>query len=402
MCGSYKERHPRSRGVTRRGIGAIIKSGSKRPKIVFKELSKNFKSGLWPSQFKHLYGFDSFTLDASERLLLRAGRPVPLTPKEFETLLTLVRGAGRVMPKEELLKEIWSDAFVGEATLAQNVFTLRKALGEPEGGGAFVETIPRRGYRFAVEVRERREGAEGTAKGLEGAHALAVAQADDESRAVVKSQPPPRTRPRPHLSSPFEASVALTDVPAHEPRNGHVPTASSSSSAAREPRPDDAPGGRPVLAAGPIAAAVFGSVAALVYLIYRTSVRPDVERARAPGPAVFPTMKLTRLPVTGAVNEAVISPDGNYLAYAASETGRQGQGIWVRQVAAASNTQQIVAPDEGTSYGALIFSPDSQHLYYGEAREGAGAAVALPRARARRPGREDSDRSPRRPRHLLA
>lgn len=314
------------------------------------------------SQFKHLYDFDRFTLDASERLLLRDGQPVRLTPKEFETLLTLVRGAGRVMPKEELLKEIWPDTFVGEATLAQNVFTLRKALGEPEGGGAFVETVPRRGYRFAVEVRERREGTAETVKGLEGSHALAAAQAVDESRAVV-NQTAASTHETggPHFPSPVE-------VP-DEPCNGHVPTASFSSNASARTQE---PGGHPFLAALIIAVVVFGSVSALVYLIYRTSVRPDVERARAPVPAVFPNMKLTRLPVTGAVGEAVISPDGNYLAYVASETGRQGQGILVRQVAAASNTQRIVAPAEGTSYSALVFSPDSQHLYYGEAREGAG------------------------------
>lgn len=324
------------------------------------------------SQVKHLYDFDRFTLDAAERLLLRDGRPVHLTPKEFETLLALVRGAGRVMPKEELLREIWSDTFVGEATLAQNVFTLRKALGEPEGGGAFVETVPRRGYRFAVEVRERREGAGETVKGLEESHALAAAQAVDESRAVVNhTAASAHETAAPHFPSSSEVSDEQPDLHAHGQRNGHVPTASPSSNAAGGANaPAHAPGGHPVLAAVLIAAAVFGSVAALVYFIYRTSVRPDVESARTPAPTAFPNMKLTRLPVTGAVGEAVISPDGNYLAYVASETGRQGQGIWVRQVAAASNTQQIVAPAEGAAYGALVFSPDSQHLYYGMAQEG--------------------------------
>ncbi len=323
-------------------------------------------------QVKHLYDFDRFTLDASERLLLREGRPVHLTPKEFETLLALVRGAGRVMPKEELLKEIWPDTYVGEATLAQNVFTLRKALGEPEGGGAFVETVPRRGYCFAVEVSERREGAEETVKGPEESHALAAAQVEDESRSVVNIEAgPAHETAAPHFPSSAEAPDAPTDAHAHGQRNGHVPTASPSSNNTGEASaPAHAPGGHPALAAVLIAAAVFVSVAALVYFIYRTSVLPDVERARTPAPASFPTMKLTRLPVTGAVGEAVISPDGNYLAYVANETGRQGQGIWVRQVAAASNTQQIVAPAAGATYGALVFSPDSQHLYYGAAHEG--------------------------------
>src|SRR5918911_4981207 len=137
--------------------------------MVIKELSKNFQTRPMTSPFRHFYEFGPFRLAAAERQLLRGEETVRLTPKELETLLALVRGGGRVMSKEELLKEIWPDTFVEEATLAQNVFTLRKALGEPEGGGAFVETVPRRGYRFAVVVRERHEG-------QEESHAFADAQ----------------------------------------------------------------------------------------------------------------------------------------------------------------------------------------------------------------------------------
>jgi len=308
------------------------------------------------SQARHFYEFDRFTLDASERVLLSEGKPVRLTPKEFETLLALVRGAGRVMPKEELLREIWPDTFVGEATLAQNVFTLRKALGEPTGGGAFVETVPRRGYRFAVQVCERREG-------QAEAHAFSAAQVEDEGRAVFDGTAGPA----------LDTAAPQSPPPEEAPSNGRVPTASLSSNVAHDPAtPTRPPAAHPARAAVLIAAVVFILVAALVYLIYRTSVLPDVERARTNAHGAFPSMKLTRLPVTGAVNEAVISPDGNYLAYVADEPGRQGQGVWVRQVAAASNTQQIAAPVEGTEYGALVFSPDSQHLYYGELRAGAG------------------------------
>jgi DNA-binding winged helix-turn-helix (wHTH) protein len=137
------------------------------------------------SRAKHFYEFGAYTLDAEERTLRRAGEPVHLTPKEFETLLALVRGAGRVMSKEELLKEIWPDTFVGEATLAQNVFTLRRALGEAEGGRAYIETVPRRGYRFAVKVGERGEGADDTAAGEQDAPAHTVAPTIDDGRAVV-------------------------------------------------------------------------------------------------------------------------------------------------------------------------------------------------------------------------
>ena len=105
-----------------------------------------------------IYEFGPFRLDATERVLARGGETVRLTPKEFETLLALVRKGGHLMTKGELLKEIWPDTFVGEATLAQNIFTLRKALGRgAPGRGAFIETVPRRGYRFAAGVRELRE-----------------------------------------------------------------------------------------------------------------------------------------------------------------------------------------------------------------------------------------------------
>ncbi|HEX8502559.1 MAG TPA: winged helix-turn-helix domain-containing protein [Pyrinomonadaceae bacterium] len=335
---------------------------------------------------RQFFEFDPFVLDASERVLLRRGEPVHLTPKEFDTLLALVRGAGRVMSKEELLKEIWPDTFVGEATLAQNVFTLRRALGEAEGGRPFIETVPRRGYRFAVKVTERREAVVmPVAADDEGARAFAAARAaaarrvDEESATLIRhhpdddAAPPPPEADRPAHEPADEGSASKPPAPdarAAESDNGHVAAAAVSSTPVQAgPAREHAREGHPARAAVLIAAAVFASVAGLVYLVYKLSVRPDVERARAPAPA-FQSMKVTRLPVTGTVAEAAISPDGNYLAYVATEPGRRGPGVWVRQVAAASNTQQLVAPAEGTTYGALVFSPDSQHVYYGAAREG--------------------------------
>ena len=109
----------------------------------------------------HFYEFGPFRLDASERTLRRGEEFVRLTPKEAELLLALVRGGGRVLSKEELLKEVWPDTFVEEATLAQNVFTLRKALARFDAEQQYIETVPRRGYRFVPKVRELRveEGA---------------------------------------------------------------------------------------------------------------------------------------------------------------------------------------------------------------------------------------------------
>jgi DNA-binding winged helix-turn-helix (wHTH) protein/TolB-like protein/Tfp pilus assembly protein PilF len=99
------------------------------------------------------YEFGEFILDEAERCLLRKGQPVSLTPKAFETLLVLVRRGGHVVEKDEMLKEVWPDTFVEEATLAQNIFTLRKALGQGRDGDLYIETVPKRGYRFVADVK---------------------------------------------------------------------------------------------------------------------------------------------------------------------------------------------------------------------------------------------------------
>lgn len=108
-------------------------------------------------QAKHFYEFGPFRLDTAERILLRDGQPVPLTPKALQTLLVLVESSGRILDKDELLTRVWPDTFVEEITLAQNVSTLRKALGVDQEGRQYIETVPRRGYRFVASVSEWRD-----------------------------------------------------------------------------------------------------------------------------------------------------------------------------------------------------------------------------------------------------
>src|SRR6267143_1514825 len=100
-----------------------------------------------------LYRFGLYSLDVGERVLTREGSVVPLTPKAFETLLVLVRNGGHLMTKDDLMKEVWPDAFVEEANLTQNIFALRRLLGENTAQPQYIETVPRRGYRFVASVR---------------------------------------------------------------------------------------------------------------------------------------------------------------------------------------------------------------------------------------------------------
>lgn len=99
------------------------------------------------------YSFGPFVLDPVEKRLLRDGNPLALPPKALETLLALVEHRGHVMEKGELLERVWPDTFVEEATLTQNIFTLRKALGDSPNGHEYIETVPKRGYRFVAAVK---------------------------------------------------------------------------------------------------------------------------------------------------------------------------------------------------------------------------------------------------------
>ena len=101
-----------------------------------------------------IYEFGSFRLEAVNRLLLRKGAPVPLTPKVFDTLLHLVRHQGKLVAKNELMRAVWPDSVVEENNLNQNISTLRRILGETRGDNVYIATIPGKGYQFipAVEI----------------------------------------------------------------------------------------------------------------------------------------------------------------------------------------------------------------------------------------------------------
>ena len=103
----------------------------------------------------HSYEFGPFTLDPAKRLLLRGVEPVPLQPKAFDTLLLLVDRRGEMLAKEELISRLWPDSFVEESNLSQTVYVLRKALGRDEAGSEYIKTVPKRGYQFVADVRDR-------------------------------------------------------------------------------------------------------------------------------------------------------------------------------------------------------------------------------------------------------
>ncbi len=101
---------------------------------------------------KPSYRFGPFRYDCGQRLLFRDSEMVPLAPKVAETLHVLLERHGTVVEKAELMREVWPDTTVEEIGLARNISQLRKVLGDESDSGKYIETLPKRGYRFVAEV----------------------------------------------------------------------------------------------------------------------------------------------------------------------------------------------------------------------------------------------------------
>ncbi len=135
---------------------------------------------------KHFYDFGPYRMDESDRLLWRDDQVVPLTPKAFEMLLVLLQSNGHVLTKEELMKRVWPDSFVEEANLSHNIYKLREALGEGRNGEKYIETVPRRGYRFVATVTEVQDPTDLIVEEHSRAHI--VVEEDDTPEHLIESQ----------------------------------------------------------------------------------------------------------------------------------------------------------------------------------------------------------------------
>ncbi len=129
-----------------------------------------------------VFRFGAFELNVEERLLVRDGHAIPLTGKVFDTLRVLVENAGRLVLKDELIRTVWAGTVVEENNLNHNISLLRKALGESATGQAYIETVPRMGYRFVAPVIEVRAG--DTA--LESAHVEPIRAVETSDRQQIR------------------------------------------------------------------------------------------------------------------------------------------------------------------------------------------------------------------------
>jgi Tol biopolymer transport system component/DNA-binding winged helix-turn-helix (wHTH) protein len=280
---------------------------------------------------RHIYSFDSYILDVDERVLMRDGHKVPLTPKVFETLLLLVKHQGSVVTKQKILETLWPDVFVEESNVTFNITMLRKALGDTTRHPTYIETVPRRGYRFKTEVRE----VLGEDIGFETPRLRVTPLPGNGERGPDLL---------PTLSIPENGSTAqeLTSAAA---------TSQSASSLIGHRRP----------------AALLSVLASVLLLvgagtIWRFAAREGKSNRRLVAPMPLSPSALTFEQVTtyGNVVSAGISPDGKQIVYVEENSGQQS--LWLKQLATAVNVRII--PPTYLVYNKVTFSHDGNYIYY--------------------------------------
>ena len=274
-------------------------------------------------QGQRLFEFDRFLLDAQQRVLFRDGEPVDLTPKVFDILLELVSSGGRVVEKKELMEKVWPDRYVEESNLTQHVSTLRKKLGSPAEGERYIMTVPGRGYRFLLSVKNWNDDS--------------VVTVHERIRArVVREDVEPADEPDRLLGS--DEALAIAQRPTSQIIETRLVTpAATQTKKLRWVW-------LPVIIVG------IGVILAFAYLKFF--------RTRTPA---FANIKLTRFTTTGKTTKAAISPDGKYLAYVVEEAGQKA--VWLRQVATGKDLQ-IVPPAAIEFFYGLTFSHDGNYIYY--------------------------------------
>lgn len=286
---------------------------------------------------KVIYEFGPFRVDTAERVMVREGAPVPLTPKAFDVLLLLVESHGHIVEKAEVMDRVWADSFVEEGNLKATVAMIRKALGESASGHRYIETVPRRGYRFTAVVTESK-------------NEDITLMVQERTRSVVTIE---------------EEEILSTSDPSDEAQNASAPSTNIIDAlAVSAPRGTGAPdltatSERPHPRSK--IKRLSRGAALIAFVVVFVGVAAWLYQSRGHHPAeTFTRMKVSKLTSNGNTRFAAISPDGKYVANVAEDGGRQS--LWVRLVATGIG-MQVVAPAQDEFMG-LVFSPDANFIYY--------------------------------------
>ena len=280
-----------------------------------------------------VYSFGEYRLDMKRNLLTRSGESVPLTYKALQTLAVLVESSGRVVEKDEIMRRVWRDTFVEENSLTRNISALRKALGEEPASNRYIETVPRRGYRFVASVTKDAD--------IESFH--------EENGGFLHSledtvDPPARSEIN---NMPSEQDIAAKNGMESV---GKAPLLKYQSNTERQYLWNQ----KGAFIAVPLLIAV---TASLAFFSWGQWNRPPDQGASINQSQSVSVTKFTNV---GNAIDAAISPDGKYVVYVAAEGG--AQSLWVKQTATGGAVQ--ILPTSEVTFQGLSFSPDGNFIYY--------------------------------------
>ena len=286
---------------------------------------------------QHLYEFEEFVLDTSERQLWRGEESVPMPLKAIETLCLLVENHGKLLSKDILMETLWKDTFVEERNLTQNIFTLRKKLGENNNGRKFIETVPKLGYRFVADVRVSETTLEEIEVSLENKTTVSA-----EGNFTSEE-----------LADAVRSTAESLDIDRNliEPKIKQI---------------DSGLGSRPALSFSSIALLAIGVLSLIAFgagiWFWRSD---DSSKIRATKFDVA-NVNIERITNSGKAWNPAISPDGNYAAYVHRE-GSYKVAIRLHNLASGSVTEVVSATD--AEFGSPVFSSDGNFIIY-PARDG--------------------------------
>lgn len=279
-----------------------------------------------------LKSFHGYRIDLSQKVLWREEEPCELPVKAVELLCALIENEGRIVSKDELLDRIWPDSFVEENILSQNVYLLRKTFREHGVAEELIQTVPRRGYRFAGEVSDAETFVE--VERIDRQLIGAAGISEEEFRELLA-----RIRTG---AEPDEAAVARTETPG--------PAAEPASERRRRISPLH-------FAAG----IVLTALAAAFFFLF---VYPKYEREQSAGipPVGTGDLKYAQLSESARVVAVGLSPDDQHAAYAVHTSGNKYKLV-LRHLPTGSETV-VIQPQERHIY-CIRFSPDGNYIYYG-------------------------------------